>query len=115
MNVIERDGSPASHMEQGSQGISPGPAPSPLLLFLSFLKLGLTAFGGPPMVSYIREMVVERKRWITPSSFQDGVALSQTIPGIISMQTAAYAGLKIRELQGPLHVFWALASPLFSP
>ncbi len=31
-------------------------------LFLSFLKLGLTAFSGPAMVAYIRELAVQKKR-----------------------------------------------------
>jgi len=38
----------------------------PLLadLFLYFLRLGLTAFGGPAMAAYIREMAVTKKKWL---------------------------------------------------
>ena len=32
-------------------------------LFLTFLRLGLTAFGGPAMVAYIRDVAVNKKRW----------------------------------------------------
>ncbi len=32
--------------------------PSPGKLFVSFLSLGLTAFGGPAMVAYIRDLAV---------------------------------------------------------
>jgi len=36
--------------------------PSPVRLFLAFLRLGLTAFGGPAMVPYIGRMAVEKKQ-----------------------------------------------------
>jgi chromate transporter len=37
-------------------------APALSRLFLSFLMLGATAFGGPAMIAYIRRMVVEQKK-----------------------------------------------------
>jgi chromate transporter len=88
--------------------------PSLLHLFLSFLRLGLTAFGGPAMVAYIREMTVQRKRWLDDGSFHDGVALCQTIPGATAMQTAAYVGLKARGLPGAALSFLGFGLPAFS-
>ncbi|HBZ57000.1 MAG TPA: hypothetical protein DEO88_16475, partial [Syntrophobacteraceae bacterium] len=64
--------------------------PSLILLFCSFLRMGITAFGGPAMIAYLRKMVVGQKQWIDGESFQDGVALCQTIPGATVMQMAAY-------------------------
>lgn|GEM_PF-3341362 len=61
-------------------------------LFLSFLKLGLTAFGGPAMVAYIKEMAVASHKWLDDETFKNGVVLSQTVPGATAMQTAAYFG-----------------------
>ena len=57
-------------------------------LFGEFLTLGLTAFGGPAMVAYIRRMAVEKKRWLGADVFDGGVALCQAIPGATAMQTA---------------------------
>jgi chromate transporter len=34
--------------------------PSPKDIFFPFLRLGLTAFGGPAMVVYIKDMAVNR-------------------------------------------------------
>jgi ATP-dependent DNA helicase RecG len=68
--------------------------PSRLRLFLAFLRLGLTAFGGPAMVAYIRDLAVKEKHWLSQECFEDGAALCQSIPGATAMQTAAYVGLR---------------------
>src|SRR4030066_2141508 len=95
--------SPQSHEE----------APSLTKLFLSFFRLGLTSFGGPAIVAYIRRLVVEQKKWLDEESFRHGVALCQTIPGSTSIQDAAYVGLKLRGLPGAILNFIAFASPAF--
>ncbi len=87
--------------------------PTPLKLFFSFLKLGLTAFGGPAMVAYIKEMAVMRHKWLDGEKFKDGVALCQTIPGATAMQTAAYVGLRARGIVGALASFVGFGLPAF--
>jgi len=82
-------------------------------LFLSFLKLGATAFGGPAMVPYIGKLAVERRRWISDQTFRDGVALCQTIPGATAMQTAAYVGFRARGLAGAAASFIGFGLPAF--
>jgi chromate transporter len=64
------------------------PQPSIPQLFLSFLRLGVTAFGGPSMVAYIRKLAVTQRHWIEAETFNDGVALCQMLPGATAMQTA---------------------------
>ena len=72
---------------QADDPITPiGPEPAPIrpsvaALFVAFLRLGLTAFGGPAMVAYIRELAIACKRWLGERCFTDGVALCQSIPG----------------------------------
>jgi chromate transporter len=87
--------------------------PSLLRLFGSFLRLGTTAFGGPAMVAYIRKMAVEQNRWLDDATFQDGVALCQTIPGATAMQTAAYVGLRSRGIAGAAACFVGFGLPAF--
>ena len=82
-------------------------------LFASFLRLGVTAFGGPAMVAYIRNVAVGKRRWLDPKSFQDGVALCQTIPGATFMQLSAYIGFKVRGIQGAVVSYIGFGLPAF--
>jgi chromate transporter len=82
-------------------------------LFLSFLQLGATAFGGPAMVPYMGKLAVERKRWLNDQTFRDGVALCQTIPGATAMQTAAYVGFRARGVAGAAVSFIGFGLPAF--
>lgn len=87
--------------------------PSPAQLFGSFLRLGITAFGGPAMVAYIKEMSVSRHKWLDEGTFKDGVVLCQSIPGATAMQTAAYVGLRARGIAGALASFVGFGLPAF--
>jgi chromate transporter len=82
-------------------------------LFLSFLRLGSTAFGGPAMIAHIRELAVERNRWLTGESFRRGVALCQSIPGATAMQMAGYVGLRSGGLRGAAASFAGFGLPAF--
>ena len=92
---------------------SNGPQVGAVRLFLPFLRLGLTAFGGPAMVAYIRELAVKKKGWLADESFQDGVALCQSIPGATAMQAAAYVGLRAGGPWGALASFVGFGLPAF--
>jgi len=83
------------------------------LLFTSFFRMGITAFGGPAMIPYVRKMAVGQKKWLDGESFQDGVALCQTIPGATVMQMAAYIGLKVRGVRGAMVSYIGFISPAF--
>jgi chromate transporter len=82
-------------------------------LFLAFLRLGMTAFGGPAMVAYIRDLAVGKQRWLTQEEFEDGTALCQSIPGATAMQTAAYVGLRAGGSLGALAAFAGFGLPGF--
>jgi chromate transporter len=92
----------SNHLERG---------PSIAEIFTAFLRLGLTAFGGPAMVTYIGELAVSRKRWVPRESFQQGVALAQSVPGATAMQTVCYAGLRARGLRGAAAAYIGFVLP----
>lgn len=87
--------------------------PSHFTLFVSFLCLGITAFGGPAMVAYIRRLAVQEKGWLSDTSFSRGIALCQTIPGATAMQAAAYAGLRAGGSWGAVVAYVGFGMPAF--
>jgi chromate transporter len=87
--------------------------PSIIRLFLAFLKLGATSFGGPSIVVYIRRLVVEKMRWMSEGSFFEGVALCQILPGATAMQTAAYVGYRAQGVAGAVAAFIGFGLPSF--
>ena len=55
---------------------------SAITVFMAFLKLGLTSFGGPiAHIGYFREEFVVRRKWLDDRVYADLVALCQFTPG----------------------------------
>ncbi|MDR1553089.1 MAG: chromate transporter [Prevotellaceae bacterium] len=62
-------------------------------LFITFFKIGLFGFGGGyAMLSMIQYEVVEAHQWLTVKEFTDIVAISQSTPGPIAINSATYIG-----------------------
>lgn len=58
-----------------------------------FLKLGLTAFGGPAVhIAMMRREVVERRKWLSEEAFLDLVGATNLIPGPNSTEMAIHIG-----------------------
>jgi len=102
---------------QGTAGGFPpprsSPSPSAAAIFGSFLRLGITAFGGPAMIAHIREMSVKRNKWLTEETFKDGVVICQSLPGATAMQMAAYVGLRARGVRGAIASYAGFGLPAF--
>ena len=63
-------------------------------VFVAFLKLGLTSFGGPiAHLGYFRDELVVRRKWIDDAGYGDLVALCQFLPGPASSQVGFALGL----------------------
>lgn len=70
------------------------PRGSAIEVFLAFLKLGLTSFGGPVAhLGYFRAEFVDRRKWLDDKSYSDLVALCQFLPGPASSQAGIALGL----------------------
>jgi chromate transport protein ChrA len=64
-----------------------------LEVFQTFLKIGLTAFGGPiAHLGYFEREIIERRKWLTQNAYGDLVALCQFLPGPASSQAAFALG-----------------------
>ena len=81
-------------------------------VFLAFLKLGLTSFGGPiAHLGYFREEFVERRRWLDDRSYTDLVALCQFLPGPASSQVGMALGMKRAGWPGALAAWGGFTLP----
>lgn len=80
-------------------------------LFRAFLRVGLTAFGGPAMLPHVRRLVVDERRWLGEAAFSSGVAVCQAVPGATVMQVVAHCGLRLRGVPGMLVSFGGFALP----
>ena len=76
-------------------------------VFLIFLRLGLTSFGGPiAHLGYFRDEFVVRRQWLSERSYADLVALCQFLPGPASSQVGIALGLSRSGYAGALAA-WA--------
>ena len=64
-----------------------------LQLFTSFFKIGFfTIGGGLAMLPLMQRIVTEEKKWMTEEEMIDCIAVSQSLPGVISINAATYIG-----------------------
>lgn len=81
-------------------------------VFSTFLKLGLTSFGGPiAHLGYFRDEVVTRRKWLSDAAYADLVALCQFLPGPTSSQTGFAIGMMRAGWLGALAAFTAFTLP----
>ncbi len=73
-------------------------------LFLVFFKIGtFTIGGGFAMIPVIKTELVDKKKWVKENDFIDILAVVQSSPGPIAVNTAVFLGLKI-------HGFWGMVA-----
>ena len=81
-------------------------------VFLIFLRLGLTSFGGPiAHLGYFRDEFVIRRKWLTENSYADLVALCQFLPGPASSQVGIAIGLSRAGYSGALAAWIGFTMP----
>ena len=82
-------------------------------VFATFLKLGLTSFGGPVAhLGYFRDELVVRRQWIDEAGYGDLVALCQFLPGPASSQVGFSLGvLRGNGVLGGLAAWFAFTLP----
>jgi chromate transporter len=81
-------------------------------IFLVFLRLGLTSFGGPiAHLGYLRDEFVHRRKWLDDRSYADLVALCQFTPGAASSKVGIGIGLSMGGLPGAVAAWVAFTLP----
>jgi chromate transporter len=81
-------------------------------VFLIFLKLGCTSFGGPiAHLAYFRHEFVERRKWLDDKAYADLVALCNFLPGPASSQVGIALGISRAGLPGGLAAWLGFTAP----
>ena len=85
-----------------------------LVLFLTFMKIGTFTFGGGyAMIPIIEEEVAKKRKWISEMEIIDVIAISESTPGPIAVNTATYVGYKVGGILGSIFATLGLAIPSF--
>ena len=70
-------------------------------LFWEFFKIGIfTIGGGMAMIPQIQQVVVKDKGWLSEEEMVDCIAVSQSMPGVIAINSATYIGRKTNGVSG---------------
>src|SRR5262249_35661052 len=85
---------------------------SPLRVFLIFLKLGISSFGGPiAHLGYFRTEFVERRKWLDERSHADLIALCNFLPGPTSSEVGIAVGISRAGLAGGIAAWLGFTLP----
>ena len=83
-------------------------------MFTSFVRIGsFTIGGGYAMIPLIQKEVVESKKWMDAREFIDMLAMAQSAPGVIAINTAIFIGYKMKGIKGSLVTTLGSALPSF--
>jgi len=83
-------------------------------LFFTFFKIGSFTFGGGyAMIPLIQKEAVDNKNWIDKNEFIDMLAMAQSAPGVMAINTSIFIGYKIRGFKGSVVAALGTALPSF--
>lgn len=89
--------------------------PLPLQIFLSMLKIGAFTFGGGyAMIALMEREFTENRKWISKEEFLDLVAIAESTPGPIAINSATYIGYKVLKVPGSILATVGIVLPSFT-
>lgn len=97
---------PDAQDAKAGQGLPPTLAS----LFFEFLIIGAVSFGGG-IIAYERILLIEKRKWLSADEFMATLAISQTMPGLNSVNLAILTGDRLRGLWGALAAGFGLILP----
>jgi chromate transporter len=78
-------------------------------IFLQFLIIGATSFGG--VVPYLRNALVTTRHWVDDKEFVEMLSISQSLPGLNATNMAILVGQKLRGVSGAIAAILAICLP----
>lgn len=83
-------------------------------LFLTMLKIGTFTFGGGySMIAFLESELVEKKKWIQKDDFLNMIAIAESTPGPIAINSATYIGYKMSGVIGSILCTLGVILPAF--
>lgn len=79
-------------------------------IFMEFLTIGATSFGGG-VVAYLRSGLVGKREWLHDKEFVEMLSISQTLPGLNATNMAILVGDKLRGIAGALAAIIGICLP----
>lgn len=91
-----------------------GKSSQTLELFRTFFKIGAFTFGGGyAMIELIKQETVTKHHWISEEDILDVVAIAESTPGPIAINSATFIGYKIAGIRGSLAATAGVVLPSF--
>ena len=82
---------------------APDPNRSLLVVAREWTRIGITGFGGPPAhIALLRQLMVDRKRWMDAREFQDANAACGLLPGPASTQMSIFCAYRVAGPAGAI-------------
>ncbi len=83
-------------------------------MFFEMFKIGLFTFGGGyAMIGMMERELVEKKKWIMHEEFMDLIAIAESTPGPLAINSATYIGYKRAGFLGSLFCTLGVVLPSF--
>ena len=83
-------------------------------LFLTFLKIGATSWGGfMALISVVQKRVVEKDQKIENESLLEGISLASVLPGPVAFNVVTFIGFRLRGIKGALVSMAGILLPSF--
>jgi chromate transporter len=83
-----------------------------LLLYWTFLKIGLfTIGGGYAMIPLMEAEIIARQGWLTAPEFLDIIAVAEMTPGPVSINAATFVGYRLAGIGGSLLATLGVVTP----
>ena len=85
-----------------------------LILLFSFLKIGAFTFGGGyAMIPLIQKEIAEKRKWVTDEDILDIIAIAESTPGPIAINSATFIGYKTCGVLGSFFATLGVVLPSF--
>jgi chromate transporter len=83
-------------------------------ILAAFLKIGLTAYGGPAIQGVMQAEFQERRQWLTKPQFAEGLAFANMLPGATATQLGIFLGYRRAGWWGGLLAGLGFCAPAFA-